>query len=345
MEARTEKRLRLRLRVVDGSQRGKVDVPAACTLHQLMAAVQQELRITGDDLAVSLDKKVSLQVQRGTGWPADRQLMRGVPMRLTCACQRKAQGRSAAAAQILLHDASARLTALGVCSGDMLWVHTQQSAVPMECTRPVSRRSAPAPSAHPAAASAGASHGSLTAHNTALQPPPRQACADAAEARSRAAVQVGCPESSFTASLQLLCMLLQSRAHVTSRLCTDQVGHRHDGDPVSSDAAELPQPGSRLPIAQHGSSIHQIAAVVHAVACDCGLEGMCAPEAQVRPVERRRRRNVCMHVNLSSWALSSQTTAADVDVLLHLCTGDAWLADMCTPLGQQHQPAVPPGRR
>ena len=129
-------------------------------------------------------------------------------MRLTCACQRKAQRRSAAAAQILLHDASARLTALGVCSGDMLWVHTQQSAVPMECTQPVSRRSAPAPSAHPAAASAGASHGLLTAHNTALQPPPRQACADAAEARSRAAVQVGCPESSSTASLQLLCILL-----------------------------------------------------------------------------------------------------------------------------------------
>ena len=64
MEPRSEKRLRLRLRVVDASQRGKVDVPAACTLHQLQAAVQQELRLSSDDLAVSLDKKVSkVQVQ------------------------------------------------------------------------------------------------------------------------------------------------------------------------------------------------------------------------------------------------------------------------------------------
>jgi hypothetical protein len=60
MEASTEKRLRLRLRVVDAQQRGKVDVTAACTLQQLKAAVQQELRVRGDDFDVSLDKKVSL---------------------------------------------------------------------------------------------------------------------------------------------------------------------------------------------------------------------------------------------------------------------------------------------
>ena len=113
-----------------------------------------------------------------------------VSVRLTCACQTKPQNCSPAAAQTILQDASARLTALGVCSGDMLWVHTQQGAVPMECTQPVLRCSAPTPSAHAAAASAGARHGLLEAHNAPLQPPPRQACADAAEARHQAAMQV-----------------------------------------------------------------------------------------------------------------------------------------------------------
>jgi hypothetical protein len=71
MEISIEKRLRLRLRVVDGTQRGKVNVPAACTLHQLKAAVQQELHLSDDDLDLSLDKKVRLASANVTQAPLD----------------------------------------------------------------------------------------------------------------------------------------------------------------------------------------------------------------------------------------------------------------------------------
>lgn len=62
MDNGSEKRLRLRLRVANAPQRGKVDVPVACTLQQLKAAIQEQLSLRGrGDIDVSLDKKVGLR--------------------------------------------------------------------------------------------------------------------------------------------------------------------------------------------------------------------------------------------------------------------------------------------
>lgn len=58
MSSGGEKRLRLRLRVADTSQRCKVDVPAACTLQQLQSALRVELPTLDADFDVSLNKKV-----------------------------------------------------------------------------------------------------------------------------------------------------------------------------------------------------------------------------------------------------------------------------------------------
>ncbi len=86
-------------------------------------------------------------------------------------------------AQVVLTDADVLLAALGICSGDMLWVHTAgDSAATIQC----------APSAPPAAAATAsqAPHAALAATMPASQQPPRQAAGDAAEARRQAAAQV-----------------------------------------------------------------------------------------------------------------------------------------------------------
>lgn len=85
--------------------------------------------------------------------------------------------------QAMLTDAAARLTALGVCSGDLLWVHSGGSAA-MECD-------APAPASATAAASPPAGSAPLAAAMPAPRSlPPRDAAGDAAEARRQAAMQV-----------------------------------------------------------------------------------------------------------------------------------------------------------
>lgn len=48
-----------------------------------------------------------------------------------------------------------------------------------------------------------------------------------------------------------------------------------------ADATELPEHASRLTVPQTGSGIFQVAAVVHAVALDCCLQGVYQPQAQV----------------------------------------------------------------
>lgn len=84
--------------------------------------------------------------------------------------------------QNLLQDAGAKLTTLGICTGDMLWVHLAagDSAAPMECEQP----------AMTAATRPGSGRSSLAAAMPPARPPPRQVAADAAEARRQAAVQV-----------------------------------------------------------------------------------------------------------------------------------------------------------
>lgn len=85
--------------------------------------------------------------------------------------------------QTMLRDPGAMLTALGICSGDLLWVHPPAgTAVLMDCDQLSATRAAAAP-AVPA-------RESLAAAMPTVQPPDRQAAADAAEARRRAAMQV-----------------------------------------------------------------------------------------------------------------------------------------------------------
>ncbi len=87
----------------------------------------------------------------------------------------------------MLTDAAARLTALGVCSGDLLWVHSGGGAAAMECDAPV-------PHSATAAASPPAGSAPLAAAMPAPRSlPPRDAAGDAAEERSQAAMQVEHP--------------------------------------------------------------------------------------------------------------------------------------------------------
>lgn len=195
-----EKRLRLRLRVADSSQRYKVGVPAACTLQQLQSAVRVELPTLDADFGISLNKKTMLQ------------------------------------------DPGAMLTALGICSGDLLWVHPPAgTAVLMDCDRQSVTPAAAAP-AVPA-------RELLAAAVPTSQPPARQAAADAAEARRRAAMQAA-----------------------SKRQKAEDV---HE-TPAMADAAGLPVrvPANRLLVPMTGDGILQLAAAVHAVALDCGLDGV-----------------------------------------------------------------------